>query len=533
MPTDGPDRPGGCPADVAAYVHRLMLFNSLEFLLLYLPLTLAGFFWIGRNSQAGAAAWLAAASLFFYGWWDPIYVPLLLGSISGNFLLGRELTRPGATPSRRRSWLAAGVAANLGLLGYFKYADFFVSSANSIAGDLWSQPGVILPLGISFYTFTQIAFLVDASRGDARELNFTHYGLFVSYFPHLIAGPVLHHKQMMPQFALPKTYVPRLDNFGIGLTVFAIGLFKKVVLADSVAPYASSAFQAADAGATLGFLQSWAGALSYTLQLYFDFSGYCDMAIGLSLMFGIRLPINFDSPYKARNIADFWRRWHITLSTFLRDYLYIALGGSRRGATRRYANLMITMLLGGLWHGAGWSFVIWGGLHGLYLIVHQAWLAAVARWWPGRSPLSGRGGTVGATLLTFLAVVIGWVFFRATSLHGALGMLQGMAGANGVSIPAAVGLRLGAWAPAVQDLGLQFDAGGGADFVLNWLWILALLPIVFFAPNSQDLMREHDAALDSRLAWRPTMAWACATAIVLALGLMSLAQPSEFLYYQF
>ena len=358
-----------------------MLFNSFLFLFVFLPATLLGFFLIGRYSRPLAALWLFAASLFFYGWWNPAFTFLLLASIAFNYSVGTALAREHA---RRRaasgSWLlGVGVCANLGLLAYYKYANVFIQGGNAVLGTGWQIESIVLPLGISFYTFTQIAFLVDAHRGEAGEFDFIRYGLFVTYFPHLIAGPVLHHKEMMPQFALAQTYRPHWANLSVGLTILAIGLFKKVVLADGVASFASPVFKAASEGASVTFLEAWVGALAYTFQLYFDFSGYSDMAIGLSLLFGVKLPLNFDSPYKAANIIDFWRRWHMTLSRFLRDYLYFPLGGNRKGPARRHLNLLITMVLGGLWHGAGLTFVMWGALHGFYLIVNHAWRRLLLR----------------------------------------------------------------------------------------------------------------------------------------------------------
>ena len=295
-----------------------MLFNSYEFVFVFLPVTLLVFFVLGRYSQQIAASWLAAASLFFYGWWNPLFVGLLLASIVFNYSVGVMLVR--AHERRRESgkyWiLCLGVAANLALLGYFKYFNFFVASLNAALGAEYAVGSIVLPLGISFFTFTQIAFLVDASRGLVREFNFTHYVLFVTYFPHLIAGPVLHHKEMMPQFDKPQTYRLNYECLAVGLTIFFIGLFKKVMLADEMIKYVKPVFDAAGQGRMVSFKESWGAAFSYTLQLYFDFSGYSDMAIGLSRMFGVKLPLNFNSPYKAVNIIEFWRRWHMTLSRF-------------------------------------------------------------------------------------------------------------------------------------------------------------------------------------------------------------------------
>ncbi|MDP2787359.1 MAG: MBOAT family protein [Pseudomonadota bacterium] len=515
-----------------------MLFNSIEFLFLFLPVLLFVFFRLGRYSRRLAAAWLAAGSIFFYGWWNPAYVGLLLASILFNYLVGYGLARGGDIGSlRRRRWLLFGIACNLGLLAYFKYANFFIDTLNTAFGMSYGFAEIILPLGISFFTFTQIAFLVDAARGEAKEFDFIHYVLFVTYFPHLIAGPVLHHKEMMPQFGRAATYRFNTEFITVGMTIFALGLFKKVVLADGVAPYATPIFSAAEAGEMLSFFQAWGGALAYTLQLYFDFSGYSDMAIGLSYMIGVKLPLNFNSPYKAANIAEFWRRWHMTLSRFLRDYLYIPLGGNRKGPARRYVNLMATMLLGGLWHGAGWSFVVWGGLHGLYLVIHQAWSAIRQRLgWVAPSRL----GRIASVALTFLAVVVAWVFFRAESFSGALSVLSGMSGLNGISLPEAIALRMGAISPWLEQVGVTFAPGGGRDFVFNYLWILALLPVVFLTPNTQEIMRRFppasanpDASAERGLVWAPQGVWAVLMAVLLAAGLLSLMKPSEFLYFQF
>jgi alginate O-acetyltransferase complex protein AlgI len=393
---------------------------------------------------------------------------------------------------------------------------------------------IVLPLGISFFTFTQIAFLVDVRSGIAREYSFVHYLLFVTYFPHLIAGPIIHHREVMPQFAAPETYRPRGDHFAIGLTLFTIGLAKKVLLADNLAEYADAVFDAARDGERPPLIAAWAGALSYTLQLYFDFSGYSDMAVGLSLLFGIRLPFNFDSPYKARNIAEFWRRWHMTLSRFLRDYLYIPLGGNRHGPARRYVNLFVTMVLGGLWHGASWTFVAWGALHGAYLVLHHGW-----RRWAGRAA-SGTGAAPAASLpallLTFLCVVVGWVFFRAADFETARVMLLGMAGANGVSLPKTLEPYLGAlrgsgWivfeggfggVPALAERGL----GSAAAFIAG------CLAIVWALPNSQQLVGLAPGARPS-WTWRPTRGIAVATGLLLGAALLHFARVSPFLYYQF
>ena len=343
-----------------------MLFSSFIFILLFLPATLLG--WHIASRVAGGRfvlGVLVVASLFFYGWWNPAYLALLLVSITGNYVLGLMLHQD----QQSRIHLAAGITFNLGLLGYFKYAEFFSIGGTEYGS--WRLEDVALPLAISFFTFQQIAYLVDVYRGESAERDPLRYVLFVSFFPQLIAGPIVHHKEMLPQFlGMGRTGVTS-RNLAIGGSIFLLGLGKKVLIADSLGGFADPMFNAVTAGVDPTLFEAWGVTLAYTFQIYFDFSGYSDMAIGLGAMFGLRLPINFNSPYKATSIIDFWRRWHMTLSRFLRDYLYIPLGGSRRNVPGRYVNLMIVMLLGGLWHGAGWTFILWGGVHGIYLVINH------------------------------------------------------------------------------------------------------------------------------------------------------------------
>lgn len=517
-----------------------MLFNSHVFLFLYLPIVFCGFFALARVSRTAAAGWLGVASLFFYGWWSPAYLWLLLGSIAFNFVCGRSIALDVAAGRRRRArWvLGAAIGADLALLAYYKYANFFVASLNAAAGSHIEFAEVVLPIGISFFTFTQIAFLVDAWQGKVKEQNPVHYILFVSYFPHLIAGPVLHHAEMMPQFARPATYRLQAENIAVGLVIFSIGLFKKVMLADPVSAYAKPVFDAAAAGTTLSFLEAWCGALAYTLQLYFDFSGYSDMAIGLSRLFGVVLPLNFASPYKSASIIEFWRRWHMTLSRFLRDYLYIPLGGGRHGVRRRYLNLFVTMLLGGLWHGAGWTFVLWGALHGVYLAINHGWRELTGRLGvdPGRSTLPGR---MVATLLTFVAVVVGWVLFRATDVAAAVAILRAMAGLDGVALPPGLHDRLGGASGWLAGLGVAFDLRPGYFSLQAAAWILALLAAAWSLPNTQELMAAWrpglgaEAKPGSRLVFRMHPVIAIGLGVVTLVSLFHMSRQSEFLYFQF
>lgn len=522
-----------------------MLFNSYAFIFLFLPVVLVVFFQLARVSHAHAAGFLTIASLFFYGYWSPAYVVLLLSSIASNYAFGLWIAKTRSTRviSSKRLLFSA-ISANLLLLAYYKYANFFVSSVNTVAGSHFSLGEIVLPLGISFFTFTQLTFLVDTYQGKVKEYSFIHYALFVTYFPHLIAGPILHHKEMMPQFAKATTYQFNYENMAVGCTIFFIGLFKKVVLADGVGAYVDPVFRAPAGGLQLSFVEAWGGAMAYGLQLYFDFSGYSDMAIGLSRMFGVILPLNFRSPYKAVNIIDFWRCWHLTLSRFLRDYVYIPLGGNRKGNVRRYINLMTTMLLGGLWHGAGWTFVIWGALHGVYITINHAWHALRRKLGqdPQRPlPMPAR---ICAVLLTFLSVTVAWVFFRANSLDVALQITGSMFGGNGVSLPDHWLPRLGAFGLWLAGHGIPFGASNHLISSDQIIWTLLLLPIVWFAPNTQQILRNYRPALDiaadvraqGRLLWQPQLGWLL---FVAAIATVSLAwifgenKESPFLYYQF
>jgi len=497
-----------------------MLFNSFEFVLVFLPIALVGFYLLGRLGFALAACgWLALGSLIFYGYWAPEYIVLLLASIAANFGFGEAILRALQVDrgGKAKTILAVAVTANLAVLAYFKYANFFVSNLEAVSGLHFDLPRIVLPIGISFFTFTQIAYLVDTYQGKVRETNPVHYLLFVTYFPHLIAGPILHHAEMMPQFRELRTFSFAYANFLSGMAVFLIGLFKKVVLADGIQPYVAPVFDA-PVGQALSFVEAWGGALAYTLQLYFDFSGYSDMAIGLSRMFNIELPLNFNSPYKACNIVDFWRRWHMTLSRFLRDYLYIPLGGNQRGRFRRYVNLMTTMLLGGLWHGAGWTFVVWGLLHGAYLGINHAWQSLAARLQLER--LAPRGVRKLLSLgLTFLCVVVAWVFFRAHDFDAALRVLRAMFDLSRIVAP---------------DGGQALTAFGGTR---QLAWTGLLLVAVWSLPNTQEII-----AAIGRRSWPVLLrSLGCASFamgvfsfwILILLMINETRGVSEFIYFNF
>ncbi len=458
-----------------------MIFSSAQFILLFLPITFFLYFLLNRLRlvQAGKV-WLVAMSLLFYGYWSVAYLPLLLGSICFNFIAGKQLAS--STPSypsvfSRRLILTMSVAANLALLGYFKYTEFLIGNLVAVFNLPLAIPQILLPLGISFFTFTQIAYLVDSYRGAVKEYNFINYALFVTFFPHLIAGPILHHREMMDQFKSRWTLTVRYRHIVLGLFIFSLGMFKKVLIADTFAIWANEGF---DGVAELDFFAAWGSSLSYTFQLYFDFSGYCDMAMGASLLFNIWLPINFNSPYKALNIQDFWRRWHMTLSRYLRDYLYIPLGGNRCSPIRSYINLMATFLLGGLWHGASWMFLIWGGLHGLALVIHRIW---------GRFNL--RLPTSLAWLITFLFINITWVFFRAKDWTGARRMLVGLLSLDFHSPLSSTSIATSqlAWGGWLSDYFLAWFPLGLAANLRCFLGIVLAFSIIY-QKNAMQLMNE-------------------------------------------
>jgi D-alanyl-lipoteichoic acid acyltransferase DltB (MBOAT superfamily) len=504
-----------------------MLFSSYTFLFQFLPATVLAFAAARRHSPRAGILVLAGASLFFYGAWRPVYLLLLLASVAVNFGLGLRME----DPLRRRATGTFGVVLNLAVLCYFKYTNFILDSLNALTDAPLPFVNIILPLGISFFTFQQIAYLVDVMRGARVERDIVSFTLFVSFFPHLIAGPLVHHAEMIPQFKRGRT--GRSSVLAArGLAIFAAGLFKKVVIADNLAQFVSPVFAHLDAGGGVTTSWAWLATSAYTLQIYFDFSGYSDMAIGLALLFGIRLPVNFRSPYKAASIIEFWRRWHITLSRFLRDYLYIPLGGNRLGEQRRYLNLLVTMLLGGLWHGAGWNFLIWGGLHGLYLCVNHLWQARRG----GHAAASARGVlpkriAIGCSwAITFFAVVLAWVFFRARTLDGAWQMLGGLFGfAAGSSAYASPGILRLMDLPLLVGEPLLLLIGGGA--------VALALAIALGLPNVPQLFgyREYRRAPEQTkwLRWRPNAASALVSALALAISLFGMWQRLEFLYFQF
>jgi len=493
------------------------------------------FFLLGRYSLSKyAILWLVVSSLFFYGWWNPAYLGLILLSVVVNYFTGISISKFNASRDSVNSYrcLVLGVLFNLSLLGFFKYNVFFINTVNDVFSVEWHFYYVILPIGISFFTLQQIAYLIDTRRNETSEHNFLQYTLFVVFFPQLIAGPIVHHKQMLPQFLNAETYHPAFKNIAIGLSIFTIGLFKKVVLADNLADYVSPVFSMAEAGQAISFFQAWTATLAYSLQLYFDFSGYSDMAIGLARIFGIILPLNFYSPYKATSVIDFWRRWHITLSQFLRDYVYIYLGGNKRGNARRLINIMLTMLVGGLWHGAAWTFVAWGALHGFYIIINHLWRMlrgpTKSSWW--RVWLS-RG-------FTFLLISLAWVLFRAESFEAAIEMYKGL-----INIQAIL------FDESVEKSHLMYFVYGYYVDIENiklLFYLVCIVVLLWVLPSTHDVFsKQHKINInkhpqpyvykyfDGIVIWSPSFLWAIFIASLFIISFINLTEVSEFLYFQF
>jgi len=489
-----------------------MLFNSYEFIFAFLPITFFVYFYLNSKRLTQASkAFLVFSSLFFYSYWNVAYLPLILVSMLFNYAIGNILAKEEIKSVKKRfsnkSILIFGIVCNVSLLGYFKYADFFIENFNLISGTNINLLHLLLPLAISFFTFQQIAYLVDSYRKETNEYDFLNYALFVTFFPQLIAGPIVHHKEMMPQFANNRNMVKNYRNIALGIFIFSIGLFKKVVIADTFAVWANNGF---DVAQTLNFFEAWATSLSYTIQLYFDFSGYTDMAIGIALLFNIKLPINFNSPYKALSIQDFWRRWHITLSRFLRDYIYIPLGGNKKGNFRTYTNLMATFVIGGFWHGAGWTFLFWGFLHGAALSIHRLWQS-----------LGYQMPKIIAWFITFNFVNIAWVFFRAKEWDDAIKVLSGMFSLDNIVFSDSFYVSFN----FLTSYGIKFAPW--LEMINGDKWTLPLMFIVFFIALSFKTTLEYGRK------FIPNKRNLVFIVFIIIIDMIYLNQKSEFLYFNF
>jgi len=542
-----------------------MLFNSYEFIFGFLPITLALFFLLGRVSRNLALGWVVLASLFFYAWWRPLNVLIIAPSIFVNFVLARYLVRLAADHDRAKAAnavLILGIVFNVCFLGYFKYVNFLTTTVNDLTGSNFVLTQVVLPLGISFITFQKIAFLIDVHSRRVASFTFRDYCLFVLFFPQLIAGPIVHYREMMPQFHRISCRFDK-ENVSVGLTLFVIGLFKKSVLADGVAAHVSPVYEAAAAGGNVPLLSAWIAALGFALQLYFDFSGYSDMALGLGRCVGVKLPPNFDSPLKAKSIIDFWLRWHMTLTRFLTAYIYnplvlsltrrrFAKGlpgvGGRSSSAGAFLQLiagptLLTMFVSGLWHGAGYTFVLWGLLHGVYLTINHAWRIVASRLWTNKERYARVMNPIGF-VLTFLCVVFAIVLFRATTMTSAVIVLKGMVGLNGMTLPQQIFERLGSLADLVHPM-ISITAGGDLRGLVSALaWIAALLSIAWTLPNSLQILARFEPALGVKersdlgwvqraLEWSPTIAWTVAASVLAAVAIIGTGGKAEFLYWQF
>ncbi|WP_220720731.1 MBOAT family O-acyltransferase [Agarivorans litoreus] len=486
-----------------------MLFNSEAFLFAFLPFTLVAFFLVSKYlGYSFAKCWLIVASLFFYGFWNPSYLALIVSSVVFNFYLSRCILV--SSGWIRKLWVSIGVVSNLLVLSYFKYMDFIIININDVFGLDFNLMNVVLPLAISFFTFQQISFLLDSFSEKVSEQSFLNYVLYVTFFPQLIAGPIVHHSEMMPQFSQHFRRKVNWKNINIGLLLFSIGLFKKVVLADTFSVWADTGFAQPE---TLKMISAWQSSLSYTLQLYFDFSGYADMAIGIALMFNIQLPLNFNSPYKSLTIKDFWRRWHMTLSRWLKDYLYIPLGGNRNGRALAIRNVIITFLLGGLWHGAAWTFVVWGGLHGVALAIHRMWESTAIQM-----------PKLFAWVLTFIFINVTWVFFRASDLTDAWLVLKAMFNVN----------QLGSDVEFIRS-GLSLSGSllilpAGIQSIWISICIFWGMLIVVKSPNAIEVAKSYEINGENKKRYLGVL-----TTFLLIVSVLTIfsGQQSSFLYFDF
>lgn len=503
-----------------------MLFNSYIFIFLFLPLCLGGFYLFAhRGKSVLARLWLTGFSLWFYGYFNPSYLLIMICSILFNYAVFKGMELAGRkSPKWCRPVMIFGVAANLAVLFYFKYYDFFVENVNAVFGTSFVLKGILLPLGISFFTFQQIGFVVDAYRGEVKNCSFLDYALFVSFFPQLIAGPIVSQSEMLPQFAQIGRKRLDLEKFTAGIYLFTLGMVKKVLVADTFGLAVDWGYSNIPA---LSSVDSLLLVFFYSIQLYFDFSGYCDMARGLAWLFGMEIPVNFNSPYKAVNIIDFWRRWHITLSRFFRQYVYIPLGGNRKGRPRMYANLILIFLLSGIWHGAGWTFVTWGAAQGvLYIITRACQLyrkdhprsgTAAALRFPHRLTMAA------GTLFTFCYYSFACVFFRSETMTQAFAVFRRLF-TGGIALPAASfleGFNLDEFWYVIKLL--RLDALPYSSLYLPAIIILGTLLVIFFAPNAGQCAER----------FRPRAWNALLTAFLFLWCVLSLSGVSSFLYFNF
>jgi alginate O-acetyltransferase complex protein AlgI len=542
-----------------------MLFNSTGFLFVFLPVTLVGFYLLGAISRSSAIRWLILASLAFYAWWRPVNVLIIAPSIVINYIVARILlwlNENKGSPPLTKSVLLLGILFNVIFLGIFKYTDFVTGAINDVFGANLVLRHIILPLGISFITFQKIAFLVDVQAGKVRSFTFQDYCTFVLFFPQLIAGPIVHYREMMPQFHAASGRFDK-ENFAVGLTLLSFGLFKKVILADKIALLVTPLYQQAATEGGTSFLMAWMAAIGFTLQVYFDFSAYTDMALGLARFFGIKLPPNFDSPLRASSIIEYWLRWHMTLTRFLTAYIYnpLQLWLTRRRIAKGQRGFggpnpelgafllllmfptMLTMFIYGVWHGAGYGFIVFGLLHGLYLSINHGWRVLAARFWPDRKSYVRVMKPVG-WLLTFVAVTFAMVFFRSPTLTSAIDIVRGLIGLNGIALPQGLVDQPGPLHALLRGLGIAATSWSVEDFARLAIWIFVLMAVALFCPNTLQILSHYEPALGVKpqpaargigrlLKWDASLPWAIMVSGAAAIAIVFIRGPSEFLYWQF
>lgn len=524
---------------------RIVLFHSLEFVFLFLPSVLAAYYFFARKQNTNMIIYvLLAASLFFYGFWSVYYLSLLALSTIFNFFLGRLISD--SQKPQKKIFLILGLVFNLGALAYFKYLDFSISSLNFVFNLQIPLQHILLPIGISFFSFQKIAYLVDCYKEKVERYKFLEYALFVTFFPQLVAGPIVHHKDIMPQLLHPKESLKQV-KWAEALSLFILGLSKKLLLADQFAGFADKYYNSIAQNISLTSLDAWVGSLSYTLQIYFDFSGYSDMALGLGLFFGLYLPINFFSPYKSLNIINFWRTWHMTLSHFLRDYLYISLGGNRCGLIRRYFNLFMTMLLGGLWHGASWNFVLWGAIHGSYLIVNH-FFQFIGKKLQYNFIIKIFRSTIVSWFITFTAVSLAWIPFRAKTLSDTWNTFKLLTNFQTLKSSTLFNLmEIKKLETVFSDTVLrnifdfkyftwQFWPLELYSFKIGpFYWMMLGIFIVLLMPNNMELFsfRKNSSSL-IKLSWGANLSWAIFIGLLLFFSIQKMSEPlNEFIYFQF
>ncbi len=493
-----------------------MVFTSYEYLLFFLPIMILGYYFFASKTRAAGILWVILGSFFFYATWDPIYLILLVSSIAGNYSIGLWIRKSEKEGNTRKWKLSLGISLNIILLAYYKYTNFLVNAANDIFATSYHIDHIILPLAISFFTFQQIAWLMDQYRGDIISCSLSEYVCAVVFFPHLIAGPIVRYAHLVPQFQDDSMRHIRWENIALGIFMICCGVFKKIVIADTLSQYVSYGF---DMGKVLTFIPSWQVALSYCFQIYFDFSGYCDVAIGSALLMNFNLPDNFQSPYKATNIRDFWRTWHITLGDFLTRYLYIPLGGSAHGMRRTCINVFLVMCISGLWHGAGYGFILWGMLHGGAMVIHRLWSAAGMRL-----------HKIFGTMLTFLFVTLAWVFFRATDLDSALRLYQGLFGFHGISLPEPLQGYLPSFLPFKYINTEALLSVGTSGVFIPVLVLLASFVLVFLGREVKTLWSYIQWDKKSTPTW---LAVASGILLFVTFSKMIIIPHTEFIYFNF